>query len=186
MQPLSAEAAAVLVNALRSNVTLREFGLHSLHQLWVQGAAGEPGVGAAVCTGLAHHPTIETLEVTQDFGYPEYVDAMDAGLGGVVRANAPALTKLLVCSPYNTAAGQLSIALPRIFAALGHNSHLRELDVDAPLSTSSHFLYDTLLPGVRINTSLRVLRFRGNRDNVELNSVVKKAEALVAARAQQP
>ncbi len=75
-----------------------------------------------------------------------------AALGALLAANAPALTVLHVGYCILTDAG-----MAPLLEALPRNTHLRELNI-AGNYISEAFARDVLLPAVRANASLRVLR----------------------------
>jgi hypothetical protein len=166
-QLLDGPSAALLGAALRANSTLTALYLHDVG-LW-----HDIGAAAALLGALTGHGTLRMLLLPFNSDGAAQAAAAGAALGALVAANAPALSHLDVFrSDLNDA------ALRPLFEALPRNTHLRMLGVGQN-RMSDAFVADVLLPAVRTNTSLRVLRARRFTDDES----ALEAEALVAARA---
>ncbi len=105
----------------------------------------------------------------------EAAAAAGAALGALLAADAPALTELDVseCRLGDAALGPLCDALPR-------NTHLRSLNLYGN-DISEAFAAEQLLPAVRANASLRMLR----TPRAPVPSSLDDAQRLVAERAAE-
>jgi hypothetical protein len=163
-QPLlDAPAAALLADAMRANSTLETLVLGAV-SLWRDAA-----VTTALLGALVGHASLRKLYI-HDEGAGAHPAVRGAALGALVAANAPALRMLDVSS---CSLGEHG--LRPLFDALPGNAHLHTLDVRTN-GISEAFARTQLLPAVRANSSLRVLK-EGHRP------AAREAEALVAARA---
>ena len=170
-------SATPFAAALRANTTLQELELRDVG-MWVDGSED---AGVAVCAALEGHPSITRVSFAEMRGNGRlHPRALDASLDALLRANAPALMTLNVSL---RVAGR-NAYLPRMFSALAHNMHLRSL-LFTGLARDAAFLRNTVLPGVRGNTSLRELhlRYRGEPD-ADVRNAITEAELLVKARAE--
>jgi hypothetical protein len=145
MHPLDAPAAGALAAALRANNTLTSLALHRAH---VFAAAA----GAALLGALTGHASVRALSLRGNAVPEENQAAAGAALGALVAANAPSLTKLDVGDCLLNYDG-----LRPLFEALRHNTHLQELSC-LYNDMSEACAHDVLLPAVRANGGLRVLR----------------------------
>jgi hypothetical protein len=170
---LDAPAAVVLANALRACGTLTALMLRGVN-LW-------RGHGAAVALlgALTGHASLRILDLSENPINEVDQAATGAALGTLVAANAPALTDLDVSWCRLGDAG-----LRPLFDALPANTHLTELTCSGNALTDA-CVFDTLLPAVRANGSLRQLRCSHQMDNASAvgERVLAEAEALVAQRA---
>ena len=108
-------------------------------------------VGVPLLHALTGHPTLKGLALADNiFGSVHNLEVSTA-LAALVGSNAPALRTL------DVAHGALDPqTLEPMFAALGRNTHLRELDLRG-IAFSPAYVQAVLLPGVRANRSLRVV-----------------------------
>jgi hypothetical protein len=166
-------AALLLADALRANTTLRMLQLAGV-MLWADTEAG-----VAVTTALTAHPSLHTIVLRINQPHANAA-AAGAALGALVAVNALSLQTLDVSYSSLGDAG-----LAPLFAALPHNTHLRELYCEDNGMTAA-FAHNRFLPAVRANTSLRELMasgwFGGAEDGAAPDEVLE-AEALVKARA---
>jgi hypothetical protein len=181
----NADNVAVFADALRANTTLQHLKLSCLG-MWLFHNAGW---SSALCAALEGHPSLESL-VFYDMSAGHGVDAgaqsgfraLDASLAALLRANAPALTALGV--RFNVGRGAPPLPLPLTFAALAHNTHLRELHA-GDLDPDASFVRGALLPGVRACTSLRILQLGFKSDGglcPDADRAVNEAFQAIAAR----
>lgn len=170
--------AAVFATALRANATLQELVLRHVG-MW---HAPFEASGIAVCAALEGHPSVTSLtfdEVYWDVDGMEHFRMLDVSLDALLRANAPALTTLDV----RVTTQELGTSLPRMFGALPHNTHLRTLRLRELDSDAAH-LRNTMLPGVRGNTSLRELQLScQDEPATDARYAIAEAKQLVEARA---
>jgi hypothetical protein len=168
---LDAPSAALLGDALRANSTLTSLGLSGV-DLW-----SDAGAAAALLRAVTGHVSIARLDLSQNEAAEADEAAVGAALGALVAANAPALTQLGV---WESLLGDA--ALRPLFVALRRNTHLQLLDVTGE-DMSDAFSRRVLLPAVRANTSLRVLRAIFTWEGAPAAPAsLHEAEALVAAR----
>jgi hypothetical protein len=165
---LDAAGAALVADALRASRTLTSLLLEASHVCRDMRAA------EALLGALVGHPTLRRLELFREHDHDdEDALALGTALAALVAADAPALQELQ-CNP--TLLGDAGLA--PLVAALPRNTHLRTLDF-ALNNMSEAFARERLLPAVRANTSLQLLRCRGI-DRVA--PAAEEAQALVAAR----
>jgi hypothetical protein len=143
---LDAHAAALLADALRANATLTSLQLAEV-QLWNDMAAANTLLGA-----LTAHPSLRTLSLFDNGVQEADCPAVGTALGALLAANSPALTELDVEMCWLRDAG-----MAPLFEALPANTHLRTLNCLGNGITDA-LARVVLLPAVRANASLRVLR----------------------------
>jgi hypothetical protein len=157
----------MLADALRGNSTLTSLTLSS-----IVGATHVASV-AAVFGALTGHASLRTLCLRNSHMGAAKRAALNAALGALVAANAPALTELDVSDCYLGDDG-----LRALFTALPRNTHLRKLACATHI-VSGPFARDVLLPSVRANTSLCEL------DTGPFSSVsTAEAKDIVSRRAE--
>jgi hypothetical protein len=168
-QLLDQPAAALIADALHANKTLTSLRLPACG-LW------DDVAGAALLLGaLAAHHSLRTLNFNSNLLHDgDQAPALGAALGALVAADAPALHELNVSH-----SGLGDAGLGPLVDALPLNTHLRTLNLSYNNCTDD-FVRDRLLPAVRANTSLRLLR--AQQAHHEYNEFTHAAEALVAAR----
>jgi hypothetical protein len=146
---LDEDAAATVAAALRANATLTSLDLHS-HGQWA-----DPAAAATLLFALTAHPSVRQLYFCWAHLHGHEALAGQA-LGALIAANAPALRELLLHVCPLGAAG-----LAPLFDALRRNTHLTRLDVDLrsmDVDAAERFAEEVVLPAVRVNTSLTLLR----------------------------
>jgi hypothetical protein len=175
---LDAPAAVLLGAALRAHTALTSLTLWDM-SFWHDDATVSALLGA-----LTAHPSLRTLNV---FQYGALGPRVAATLGALVAANAPALQELKI-SYFDARATDLAPLLD----ALPRNTHLRSLRCACGGPTNA-FVREQLMPAVRANASLRVLRLNLTTDeedkaegSEEAHALLRQAEALVAARSAAP
>jgi hypothetical protein len=146
---LDEPAALLLGNALRANTTLTSATFKFVRLF------DEPASAIAVLGALTGHRSVRKLDFCYNRGLDltaPVVAAAGAALAALVAADAPALHELSLRSCWLGDAG-----LAPLLDALPHNTHLRVLDCsDNELSEA--FKRDRLLPAVRANTWLQLIR----------------------------
>jgi hypothetical protein len=170
-QLLDAPAAALLADAMRANTSLTALLLSGI-ELWRDAAAVAEIMGALVA-----HPRLRLLDLSWNEADNEGVQTTaeaGAALAALLLANAPALQTLAICNSRLDDEGMRPVVV-----ALRHNTHLTKLNCSWN-HMSEAFARNELLPAVRANTSLRQLDVAGQ------GAAAREAEALVAARRQQP
>lgn len=174
MQMVDAHAAALLAAALRANSTLTSLTLSRA------GVFSNAVVAVELLGSLTAHPSLRSLNLTQNRMVEADRAAVGAALGALVAANAPALTVLevFVCNLHDE-------GLRPLFEALPHNTHLRVLNCSYNIM-SDVFARDLLMPAVRANTSLRKLQAGDvhHRTNPDHSRSIVEAQNLVNNRAQ--
>jgi hypothetical protein len=169
-EPVDVPTAAMHGTALRANTSLTALTLNYFQLLHDDDAA------AALLRSLVAHASLQTLDLSWNTT-AEWPDdahllehgAVAAALGALVAADAPALQTLDLYSCW-----LFDAALGPLVDALQHNTHLHTLDCRGN-GMSTAFFRHQLLPAVRANTSLRVVR---------LDGVAKREmKALLATRA---
>ncbi len=138
-----------------------------------------PKSAPTLLAALQAHPRVRVveLELPDDaFDETETVDGDDAlpladALGALVAANSPTLQQLHV----RTARALCDVDLAPLVAALLLNTHLQVLRCGSAGDVSEDFARRVLLPAVRGNASLRVLRICEEQELPTL----REAEALV-------
>jgi hypothetical protein len=141
-----AAGAALVADALRVNTTLTKLAL---------GFAGlclDMRVAGSLLGALVGHPSLRQLWILWGKTPEDNSSAFGAALGALVAADAPALRDLNLSNSDLRDAG-----LAPIVEALALNRHLRTLDV-CWNAMSEAFARERLLPAVRANTTLRVLK----------------------------
>jgi hypothetical protein len=168
MDLLDAPAAAALAAALRANATLTSLMLNNA------GVFNDPVAAAELLGALTGHGSFHTLRVAGNRMTAVTEAAAGAALGALVAANTPALTLLDVswCSLGDD-------GLRALFQALPANTHLRTLYCSKN-DISDAFAASVLLPAVRANASLRMLRSHGEFER--RRAATLDADALVAHR----
>jgi hypothetical protein len=167
--------AELFAHALRQCSTLTSLSLVDA-RLW-----HDLDVARALLAALTTHPRLRTLALycnrcDDDMGFDAaHQAAVGALLGALVAADAPALHTLNVS---RSAFGDA--VMGPLFAALPRNTHLRSLDTVSH-GISAAFARDVLLPAVRANTGLRMLRTRNGA--ADADTFTLEAEQLVKARA---
>jgi hypothetical protein len=152
-QLLDTPAAGVLAAALRASASVTSLSLMQVG-LW-----REPAAAAVLLAGLTAHPSVQTLDLSNNGadsdsdGDEARLDdgfAAAAALGALVAANAPALHTLTLdnCLLRDSALGPLVQALPR-------NTHLRELHILDNCITAD-FARRQLQPALRTRPLLHV------------------------------
>jgi hypothetical protein len=152
-------------------------------------------MGAALLGALVGHPSLRVLYIhgEDSFGDAE-PEPVGTALGALVAANAPALRELHAINWY-----LCDESLAPLADALLANTHLHVLKCDAD-DVSARFAADRLLPAVRANATLRMLRLvhdtepdearygdtgpdaRGGPDTWH---ALREAEALVRVRTEE-
>jgi hypothetical protein len=166
-----AAGAALVADALRENTTLTKLVLDHA------GLCHDVGVAGTLLGALVGHPSLRELGTTGEdttLG-PHNASTVGAALAALIAADAPAL-QVLDCSMNSTFR---DAGLAPIVAALPLNRHLHKLDFHSN-GMSEAFAREQLLPAVRANTSLRVLRCA----NYYHERGAAEAEALVRRRGQ--
>jgi hypothetical protein len=164
-QLLDTASALALGNALRASSTLTAVYLRHVN-LW-----RDPAATTALLGALAGHPSLRSLDISDNHVDPADREEAGALIGALVAANAPALHELFVswCDLGDAGLRPLCDALPA-------NTHLRNLGCGGN-KLSDAFVRDSLLPAVRANSSLRWLTTELQTD------AAREAEALVLRRA---
>jgi len=176
-----ADDAADFANALRANASLVNISFCNM-RIWDTGNAA---AGVALCAALVRHPTLTHLIFCEGHGSEgASIDlaVLDTSLAAILCANSPVLRavqlRLTICDtpPLEP--------LLQTFEALAHNTHLTMLAA-LGLDWSTTFLYDTVLPAVRANTSLYRLKLSCGSNcelSAEAQSALAQAMQLVAER----
>ena len=142
-----AAGAALVADALRMNTTLLTL------ELSCTGLCVDMRAACALLGGLVGHSSLRVIRIAQEtIDTDEDRSSFGAALAVLVAANAPSL-HALDCS--TNLIGDAGMA--PIVEALALNHHLRELDVEYN-HMSEEFACDELLPAVRANKTLRVLK----------------------------
>jgi hypothetical protein len=157
--------AALIADAIRANETLTSVTF-SFMQFW-----RTPAAAALLLGALTAHPSVRAVCLQDNIADRELEAAVGIALAALVAANAPALEQLNLGGCLLGDAGMRAL-----FEALPRNTHLRTLDCSDNDITEA-FARDVLLPAVRANTSLQLLRAGGEF------AAVREAEQLVARRA---
>jgi hypothetical protein len=149
---LDRRGGAAVAAALRANAALTKLRLCGVG-LWLCAEAA-----LALLDALVGHPSLRQLHLRAEHTEPQHRSAAGAALARLLAADAPALELLDVAHWTLGEAALLPVA-----AALGRNSHLRELDIEnngdeGARDWSPAFLEGALLPAVRGCASLRKLR----------------------------
>ena len=166
-----AAGAALVASALRVNTTLTVLKLFDSHLCRDMRAAG------LLFGALIGHPSLRELRIGDELSSSTANRiAFGAALAALIAADAPAL-HVLDCSNNLLRADGMA----PVVGALALNRHLREFDMRDNF-TFDDFARQRLLPAVRTNTSLRVLRCV---DCLIFGPAAAEAEELVRLRAQQ-
>jgi hypothetical protein len=160
-------AALALGNALRANSTLIAVYLEDV-ALW-----REPAAATALLGALTGHPSLRSLNISDNQVAPANQQEAGAALGALIAANAPALHEVNL---HNCLLGDAG--LRPLFDALPANTHLRTVYCCAN-ALSDAFMRDTLLPAVRANASLHELYPAAH----PLSDAAQEAVTLVLRRA---
>jgi hypothetical protein len=154
---LDAPGAALLAAALRANSTLTELLFASVG-MWRDATVAADA--ETLLAALPAHPSLRVLNLSGNHCTPATVHIAGAALGALVAANTPALHEL---SAYECSLGDMGLG--PLFAALPRNTHLRTLECYEN-GMSAAFARDVLLPAVRANTSLCMLKLSVDGDDV--------------------
>jgi hypothetical protein len=175
-------AAALLLDALRANRTLRSLTLRFV-ELW-----NDIPAGVALVHALSGHASLRSLNLASNEVYSgvcaaNYRNTVGAALATLVAADAPALEELDVshCSLGGMGPWGNPWAMGPLCDALPLNSHLRKLAMFDE-NTHAAFLSQRLLPAVRANTSLRELGAGQHGHRRKPNAAVQHVAAREAAR----
>ena len=142
---LDGPAAALLANAVRASRTLQELTLHNV-RLW-----DDVEAALVLLDALTGHVSLRKLDCSFNSVDPTAAAIIDAALGALVEANAPAFEELHV-----TGCGLRVTNLGPMVDALLRNTHLHTLAMEGN-GMSDDFAAQRLLPAVRANSSLRRL-----------------------------
>ena len=161
---LDAAGAALVADALRVNSILIELHFDSASLCHDMGAA------RILLGALAGHPHLRALTVIGE----RCTDpaALGALLAAILAHDAAALQRLFI---YDNGLGDAGLA--PLVDALPTNRHLSELYMSNN-GMSERFVRERLLPAVRANTRLRLLRCRSSC----FRSAAEKVEELVSRR----
>jgi hypothetical protein len=107
----------------------------------------------SVVSSLMDHPTLTELELELHNVDKPASRLVGRSIGRLIEANAPQLRSLSLA--WTELDGDASVAI--IAAALARNTHLRSLDL-RHMGYSDAFLRKTLLPAIRLNTGICLLR----------------------------
>jgi hypothetical protein len=172
-----AEVSPQVVNRFCAAITAPTCALTTLRLYRVGLWRAPRPLAAFLLDALAGHPRLSELTV---WDHEQIVDdglraEVGAAFGTLVAANAPALTSLEV----QFRLGDEGLA--PLFAALPGNTHLRRLDVGGN-DLSDDFLYDTALPALRANTSLRAAYVSQGHETPEIVEELEAVKRDIAAR----
>jgi hypothetical protein len=166
--------AALLSNALRASTSLRHLRLLRID------AWNIPAAATALLGALTGHASLRQLDLRHNHADDaQQTAAAAAALGALVAADT--LTELDVSHSFGDAAlGPLFDALPAV-------TRLRLLDCECDRNDDAHlsdaFIRGRVMPALRANASLRVLKLGDRDDALSRRLFVRVAEALVISRA---
>jgi hypothetical protein len=146
---LDRDGALALSEGIRDSRTLQSVSL-AVESIWTD---REPG--STLMRAFINHPTLRSLKVV---GVVSAVLRADVArmFGQLLAADTPALHTLSL-NMLGIGVGVVSIA-----AGLARNTHLKKLMLcEGGGGNRRNFVHNHLLPAVRVNTSLRVLRLDG-------------------------
>ena len=166
---LDAAGAATIGDALRASDTLEYLALLELPQLSAHAVTSFVGA-------LVGHRSLRVLDLRGTI--VEDPAAAGVALAALLAADAPVLEDLRV-----PGCGLGGAGLGPLLDALQHNSCLRKLDIRGN-GVPAGFMRGRLLPAVRANTSLRVLRIYDENEVIndeDEGSTVDEAQRIIAA-----